>query len=71
VSALPVPATSPPETAHRFQQASFAVESFVKLAYIYISMNEEANMPSIKPVSDLRNYSEVLGYTDRKSCFSY
>jgi prevent-host-death family protein len=38
----------------------FAVEFFVKLVYDYISMYKETVMPSIKPVSDLRNYPEVL-----------
>ena len=40
--------------------SNFAVEFTVELVYNYISTKQGEIMPSIKPVSDLRNYTEVL-----------
>ena len=37
-----------------------AVEFYSRLGYAMISRKELSNMPNIKPISDLRNYSEVL-----------
>jgi len=36
------------------------VEFTVKFVYAYVRMKQGGKMPSIKPVSDLRNYTEVL-----------
>ena len=41
----------------------FAVEFYSNLGYT-ISRKELIDMPNIKPISDLRNYTEVLGDVD-------
>ena len=41
----------------------FAVEFYSKLRYT-ISRKELIDMPNIKPISDLRNYTEVLNDVD-------